>query len=74
MGGKIIPRIRLTSAKVLIEVEAELGKTVKRMTSEKKGGRGWVVGNSSFLTLYAVDIKVLMSFMAVSRNLSFHCC
>ena len=25
MGGKIIPRIRLTSAKVLIEVEAELG-------------------------------------------------
>ena len=23
MGGKIIPRIRLTSAKVLVEVEAE---------------------------------------------------
>ena len=25
MGGKIIPRIRLTLAKVLVEVEAELG-------------------------------------------------
>ena len=25
MGGKIIPRIRLTSAKFLVEVEAELG-------------------------------------------------
>ena len=25
MGGKIIPRIRLTSAKDLVEVEAELG-------------------------------------------------
>ena len=27
MGGKIIPRIRLTSAKDLVEVEAELGNT-----------------------------------------------
>ena len=26
LGGKIIPRIRLTSAKDLVEVEAELGK------------------------------------------------
>ena len=26
MGGKIIPKIRLTSAKNLVEVEAELGK------------------------------------------------
>ena len=26
MGGKIIPRIRLTSAKVLVKVETELGK------------------------------------------------
>ena len=25
VGGKIIPRIRLSSAKVLVEVEAELG-------------------------------------------------
>ena len=25
VGGKIIPRIRLTAAKVLLEVEAELG-------------------------------------------------
>ena len=25
MGGKIIPRIRLTSAKVIVEVEDELG-------------------------------------------------
>ena len=25
MGGKISPRIRLTSAKVVVEVEAELG-------------------------------------------------
>ena len=32
MAGKIIPRIRLTSAKVLVEVEAEaeLGKTKLR--------------------------------------------
>ena len=29
MGGKIIPRIRLTSAKDLVEVEAELGNTKK---------------------------------------------
>ena len=27
VGGKMIPRIRLTSAKDLVEVEAELGKT-----------------------------------------------
>ena len=27
MGGKIIPIIRLTSAKVLVEAEAELGKS-----------------------------------------------
>ena len=26
VGGKIIPRIRLTSTKVLVEVEANLGK------------------------------------------------
>ena len=26
LGGKMIPRIRLTSAKDLVEVEAELGK------------------------------------------------
>ena len=31
MGGKIIPRIRLTSAKVVVEVEAELGNKVKRL-------------------------------------------
>ena len=28
MGGKNIPRIRLTSAKDLVEAEAELGKIV----------------------------------------------
>ena len=28
MGGKIIPRIRITSPKVLAEVEAELGNTI----------------------------------------------
>ena len=27
VGGKIIPRIRLSSAKVEVEVEAELGKS-----------------------------------------------
>ena len=32
MGGKIIPRIRLTSAKDLVEVEAELGKIKTRTT------------------------------------------
>ena len=34
MGGKIIPRIRLTSAKALVEVEAELGNkknTISRL-------------------------------------------
>ena len=31
MGGKIIPRIRLTSAKDLVEVEAELGKKKSRV-------------------------------------------
>ena len=30
VGGKIIPRIRLTSAKDLVEVEAELGKNRKK--------------------------------------------
>ena len=29
MGGKIIPRIRLTSAKDLVEVEAELGNMLR---------------------------------------------
>ena len=29
LGGNIIPRIRLTSAKDLVEVEAELGKMCK---------------------------------------------
>ena len=28
MGEKIIPRIRLTSAKVLVEVEAELANSI----------------------------------------------
>ena len=37
MGGKIIPRIRLSSAKVLVEVEAELGNIIvsyERPTAE----------------------------------------
>ena len=29
VGGKIIPRIRLTSAKDLVEVEAELGNMLR---------------------------------------------
>ena len=33
MGGKIIPRIRLTSAKDLVEVEAELGNIVELITN-----------------------------------------
>ena len=32
-GGKIIPRIRLTSAKVVVEVEAELGNTKQPKTA-----------------------------------------
>jgi len=32
VGGKIIPRIRLTSAKDLVEVEAELGNMNRRGT------------------------------------------
>ena len=35
-GGKIISRIRLTSAKVLVEVEAEFGK-IARLTLVAKG-------------------------------------
>ena len=31
MDGKIIPRIRLTSAKVLVEVGAELGKISSKL-------------------------------------------
>ena len=31
MGGKIIPRIRLTSAKDLVEVEAELGNSINKI-------------------------------------------
>ena len=31
MGGKIIPRIKLTSAKDLVEVEAELGKMMENV-------------------------------------------
>ena len=36
MGGKIFPRIRLTSAKVLVEVVAELGNILKRLFSDGK--------------------------------------
>ena len=32
VGGKIIPRIRLTSAKDLVEVEAELGNLIFSLT------------------------------------------
>ena len=32
VGGKIIPRIRLTSAKDLVEVEAELGNITFKQT------------------------------------------
>ena len=32
VGGKIIPRIRLTSAKVLVDVEAELGNMKTHIT------------------------------------------
>ena len=38
MGRKIIPRIRLTSAKVLVEVEAELGKKEKRKNNDVFSG------------------------------------
>ena len=37
MGGKIIQRIRLTSAKDLVEVEAELGKSFKGASREIEG-------------------------------------
>ena len=36
MGGKIIPKIRLTSAKDLVEVEAELGKKKQDLCFDKK--------------------------------------
>ena len=38
MGGKINPRIRLTSSKDLVEVEAELGKNLTK-GGGGKGGR-----------------------------------
>ena len=37
MGGKNIPRIRLTSAKVLVEVEAELGNKSKILKTKSVG-------------------------------------
>ena len=38
MSGKIIPRIRLTSAKVLLEVEAGLGnRTASNSMKEEDG-------------------------------------
>ena len=36
VGGKIIPRIRLTSAKDLVEVEAELGKNENNWLTAKQ--------------------------------------
>ena len=46
LGGKIIPRIRLTLAKFLVEVEAELGNFGHYL----KGGHGSAVQpNSSFI-------------------------
>ena len=38
VGGKIIPRIRLTSAKVLLEVEAELGNRTASNSMKEEGG------------------------------------
>ena len=48
MGGKIIPRIRLTSAKVLVEVELcnnEYQKTIKelKIANSIYTGRNYVV-------------------------------
>ena len=36
MGGKIVPRIRLNSAKDLVEVDAELGNTKDNKTLNTK--------------------------------------
>ena len=35
VGGKIIPRIRLTLAKDLVEVEAELGKSLNKKINKR---------------------------------------
>ena len=54
MGGKIIPRIRLTSAKDLVEVEAELGNiNYYNKTTPKQLGCDLIVIS---LVLYFVDI------------------
>ena len=48
MGGKIIPRIRLTSAKVVVEVEAELGyfKTIG-ICDPGLNGNLWKINSAS---------------------------
>ena len=38
MGGKIIPRVRLTSAKDLVELEAELGKILQEKFFNQRSG------------------------------------
>ena len=48
MGGKIIPRIKLTSVKVVVEVEAELGNkktcfVLKKIAITKRIGSGHFV-------------------------------
>ena len=42
MGGKIISRIRLTSAKDLVEVEAELGNETSLQNDYAKGVYSWL--------------------------------
>ena len=55
MGGKIIPRIRLTLAKDLVEVEAELGKNFFahfRWQSAREGSENFIL--SSVVTILSV--------------------
>ena len=48
MGGKIIPRIRLTAAKVLVEVKAELGNNETQQKSYPKCHKGVAFVNQNF--------------------------
>ena len=63
MGGKNIPRIRLTSAKVLVEVEAELGNKSKILKTKSVGiyfQRHFICKSNNLLpTVVTVANKVL---------------
>ena len=56
MGGKIIPRIRLTSAKDLVEVEAELGNELCHTQEIKQN----LPPPPSKTNLYTPDLRAIL--------------